>query len=193
MARTRTRNLGLCATAAAVVGLLAAAPAGATVVDRGPYTDSYSFEYDDCGFDVLVEGTVSGHFRMRAGKGKTDTAFFLNDTHSYTETHTNPATGATLTITGHAVFNEIKATRVEGNIFEFEAVEAGQPLQMYDSAGNLVLRDRGSIHHHALFDTEGDDEPGGILVADLPADVHGPHPGFDPESFCEAITPLIGS
>ena len=115
-----------------MVGLLAAAPAGATVVDRGPYTDSYSFEYDDCGFDVLVEGTVSGHFRMRAGKGKTDTAFFLNDTHSYTETHTNPATGATLTITGHAVFNEIKATRVEGNIFEFEAVEAGQPLRMYD-------------------------------------------------------------
>jgi hypothetical protein len=64
---------------------------------------------------------------------------------------------------------------------------------MYDSAGNLVLRDRGSIHFHALFDTGGDDVPGATFIADLGADVHGPHPGFDPQTFCEAITPLIGS
>jgi hypothetical protein len=192
MARTRTLKLAATAAAAAVVAILTATPVGATVVDRGQYTDSYSFEYDDCGFPVLVEGTVSGHFRIRAGKGKTDTAFFLNDNNSYTETHTNADTGATLTISGNSVFNEIKATRVEGNIFEFEAVEAGQPFRVYDSAGNLVLRDRGSIHHHSLFDTEGDDVPGGIFIADLPADVHGPHPGFDTD-FCEIITPLIGS
>ena len=192
MARTRTLKLAATAAAAAVLTVLAATSAGATVVDRGQYTNSYSFEYDDCGFDVLVEGTVSGHFRIRAGTGKTDTAFFLNDNNSYTETQTNADTGASLTISGNAVFNEIKATRVEGNIFEFEAVEAGQPFRVYDSAGNLVLRDRGSIHFHSLFDTEGDDVPGGILIEDLSADVHGPHPGFDTD-FCEIITPLIGS
>jgi hypothetical protein len=47
------------------------------------------------------------------------------------------------------------------------------------------------VHHHILFDTEGDDVPGGIFVEDLCEDVHGPHPGFD--DFCGLITPLIGS
>jgi hypothetical protein len=178
--------------ATAAVMIFGGAPAGATVVERGHYSDSYSFSYDDCGFDVLVEGTASGHFRIRTGKGKTATAFFLNDNFSYTETHTNADTGAFLTIKGNGVFNEIRATRVEGNVFEFEAVEAGQPFAIYDSAGNLVLRDRGSIHHHALFDTGGDDVPGGEFIEDLGADVHGPHPGFDTD-FCEIIAPLIGS
>lgn len=184
----------LAATVFAVAAVLVfgGAPAGATVVESGRYSDSYSFSYDDCGFDVLVEGTASGHFRIRAGKGKTDSAFFVNDNFSYTETHTNPDTGAFLTIKGNAVFNEIRATRLEGNIFEFEAVEAGQPFAVYDSAGNLVLRDRGSIHFHALFDTGGDDVPGGEFLEDLGADVHGPHPGFETD-FCEIITPLIGS
>jgi hypothetical protein len=182
----------------ALVGLVAlsaivfAAPAGARVIERGFYTDEpYSFSYDDCGFPVDVEGTSSGHFRIRAGKGKTATAFFVNDNFSYTETHTNSDTGAFLTIEGNAVFNEVRATRLGGNIFEFEAVEAGQPFVLYDSDGNLVARDRGSIHHHAVFDTEGDDVPGGVLIEELEPEVHGPHPGFD--DFCGLITPLIGS
>ena len=178
--------------AVAAVMIFGGAPAGATVVESGHYSDSYSFSYDDCGFDVLVEGTASGHFRIRAGKGEIDSAFFVNDNFSYTETHTNADTGAFITIAGNAVFNEIKATRLEGNIFEFEAVEAGQPFVVYDSDGNLVLRDRGSIHFHALFDTGGDDVPGGEFLEDLGADVHGPHPGFETD-FCEIITPLIGS
>jgi hypothetical protein len=191
MGRARRHTL-IAMGAAAAAAMIAGQPAGATVVDRGHYADSYSFSYDDCGFAVDVEGTASGHFRIRAGKGKTATAFFLNDNYSYTETHTNPETGAFLTITGNAVFNEIKARRVSGNVFEFEAVEAGQPFVLYDSAGNLVVRDRGSLHFHSLFDTGGDNVPGGEFVADLGVDVHGPHPAFEAD-FCEIITPLIGS
>jgi hypothetical protein len=173
------------------VMLVGATPAAATIVERGQYSNSYSFEYSDCGFDVVGEGTASGHFSIRAGKGDRDTAFFLTDNYSFTETHTNKDTGAFLTIKGNGVFNEIKATHIEGNIFEFEAVEAGQPFAVYDSAGRLVLRDRGSLQHHSLFDTLGDDQPGGEVIADLGTDVHGPHPGFETD-FCEIITPLIG-
>jgi hypothetical protein len=148
--------------------------------------------YNDCGYEVAVEGDVSGHFRIRAGKGKTDTAFFVRDNFSFTETHTNVETGESLTIEGHAVFNELRATRVEGNVFEFAAVEAGQPFVVYDSAGNLVLRDRGSLYQRILFDTGGDDVPGGDVLVELGTDIHGPHPAFETD-FCDIITPLIGS
>ena len=71
MRRLRTRGLiGFAVVAIAMV--FAAAQAMATVVEKGFYSDEpYSFSYDDCGFDVDVEGTSSGHFRIRAGKGKT--------------------------------------------------------------------------------------------------------------------------
>ena len=191
MARIRTRNLAAAAAVAAAVTVFGGAPSNATVVDKDHYfSEPYSFSHDECGFEVEVKGTSSGVLRIRAGKGKTATAFYLHDNYSFVETQTNPETGAFVTITANAVFNEIKARRVEGNVFEFEAVEAGQ-FRLYDSDGRLVARDRGSLHHHILFDTEGDDEPGGIFVEDLGTDVHGPHPGLD--DFCGLITPLIGS
>ena len=188
----RTRRLAAVAAAASTVLVLGATPAGATVVESGHYSDEpYTDTYDDCGFEVQVDGTSSGHFRIRAGKGAKDTAFFVNDNYSYTETHTNTETGAFVTITGNGVFNEIRATPLGGSVFEFEAVEAGQPFRLYDSDGNLVARDRGSLHFHAIFDTGGDDEPGAELIEELDTDVHGPHPGFD--DFCGLIAPLIGS
>ena len=181
------RKFTAVAAAAMVAAVLGVAPSQATVIDKGHYfSEPYSFSHDDCGFDVDVKGTSSVIFRVRAGKGSTATAFYGHDNYSFVETQTNPDTGAFVTITANAVFNEIKARRVEGNIFEFAAVEAGQ-FRLYDSDG-LVARDRGSVHHHILFDTEGDDVPGGIFVEDLGADVHGPHPGFD--DFCGLITPL---
>ena len=38
---------------------------------------------------------------------------------------------------------------------------------MYDSDGRLVARDRGSVQFHILFDTEGDDVPGGIFIEEF--------------------------
>ena len=186
----RVRTLTLVATAAAVMALGAAGTAGATIYERGQYSDSYAFTHDDCGFDVDVEGTVAGKFHTRLGKGKTDTAFFGFDNFSFSETQTNPANGKFVTITANLLFNETKATRVDGTVFEFWAVEAAR-FRMYDSDGNLVAFDRGSMRFHILFDTTGDDVPGGILLEEFPTRVNGPHPGLD--NFCGLITSLIGS
>jgi hypothetical protein len=180
-------------TVVAVLALMIvpAAPAGATIVERDRYEFSFSDVYDDCGFAVAVEGAVSGHSRIRAGKGKTDTAFFLRDNFSITQTHTNVDTDEFLTIEGHGVFNEVHAKHVEGNVFEFMAIQAGQPFVVYDSAGNVVLRDRGLVQSTVLFDTGGDDVPGGVVL-DVQTELRGQHPGADIDFCDDLIIPLIG-
>jgi hypothetical protein len=112
-------------------------------------------------------------------------------THSYREVHTNTETGEWFVVRGTRTFNEVKATRVEGTIFRFVAIEAGQPFVVENSAGKVVMRDRGVIRYTLLFDTRGDDVPGGDEVEFLGADVRGPHPGFDAD-FCEIASDLIG-
>ena len=101
-------------------------------------------------------------------------------------------TGETLRIEGHAVLNEVRARHVAGNVFEFTSIEAGQPFVVYDSAGNVLLRDRGMVQSHHLFDTGGDDVPGGEVL-DVQSRLRGPHPGADIDFCNDIITPLIGS
>jgi hypothetical protein len=82
---------------------------------------------------------------------------------------------------------------VDGPIFEFRVVEAGQPFVIRDSDGNLVARNRGSVHFTYLFDTGGDEEPGGEYVegSDEVIRVAGPHPSFE-ASLCDIAGELIG-
>ncbi|TDO25978.1 hypothetical protein EV643_1784 [Kribbella sp. VKM Ac-2527] len=82
---------------------------------------------------------------MRAGKSGDRSAFFLKDTSSYREIHTNRDTGEWFVVRGQSVTNEIGATRVEGSVFEFVSVVAGQPFVVEDSSGKVVLRDRGAV------------------------------------------------
>src|SRR5919109_1711589 len=171
----------LLATAALVAGAL---PAGATIFEKGRFSEEFSFTYDDCGFPVSVEGTDKGQFRIRQGTGADATAFFLRLTHSYQEIHTNVETGEWFLLRGRRTFNEVKATRVEGTTFQFVAIEAGQPFVIENSAGEVVIRDRGVIRYTILFDTEGDDVPGGVTIEEFEPVVRGPHPGFFAD-FCE--------
>lgn len=189
--RPRVEKLTLCVVVAIVLFAFGAIPAGAQIYEKDRFVDEYSFTYDECGFPVEVEGTDTGQYRIRRGKGKTASAFFLRITSSFREIHTNLETGEWFVVRGHRVFNEVKATRVAGTIFKFVAIEAGQPFVVENSAGQVVFRDRGVIRSTILFDTLGDDVPGGELLEFLGDDVRGPHPGFDTD-FCAIVTDLIG-
>jgi hypothetical protein len=170
--------------------VLLAAPASATVVDQGRFVDEpYGFSYD-CGFPVEVSGVATGNFRLREGKGDDAGAFFSLDRMSFREIHTNPLTGAWFSVSGHFASNEITATRVDGSLFEFRIIKAGQPAVIEDAAGNLVARDRGVVRRTILFDTGGDDDPGGTFVDLLDLDLNGPHPSFG--NLCAIATDLIG-
>ena len=189
--RPHVLKWGITTLVAMTVIALGGIPAGATIYEKGRFTEEISFSYDDCGFPVEVTGEESLQYRIRQGKGKAASFFFFRGTGSFREVHTNTETGESFVVRGQRVFNEVRARRVEGTIFKVTAIEAGQPFVVENSAGEVVLRDRGVIRYTILFDTQGDDVPGGVEVEFLGADVRGPHPGFDAD-FCELASGLIG-
>jgi hypothetical protein len=128
---------------------------------------------------------------LREGKNKDDGAFPVPNQFEFSETWTNVATGKWFVIRGHVLFNEVEATRVEGSIFEFRFVEAGHPFVVEDSEGTIVERNNGAVQGTYLFDTGGDDQPGGEFIADLDVRISGPHTGRDKHP-CDYAVELIG-
>jgi hypothetical protein len=183
----------LLAALAVVVALaLGAGTAWATVIERGHYSGTEPFTDNGCGFTLNGVSTFHGQALLRVAKG--GQAFLVKDTFFFRDVLTNPDTGKWFVIRGHGVFHEIKATLVSGTIYEFVAIEAGQPFVIEDSAGHVVVRDRGVIRHTYLFDTLGDSTPGGIFLGETGTIVHGPHPGFaDDFPFCEIAADLTGA
>ena len=176
--------------AVALLAASVAAPADATVRDRSRLQEEWSFAAD-CGFPIEVTGSSSLRFVLREGKNADAGAFPVLNRFSYSETWTNAESGEWFVIRGNTTFNEVKSTRVEGSIFEFRAIEAGQPFVVEDSGGKVVVRNSGSVHVTYLFDTLGDEEPGGERVADVDLWIAGPHPSIftDP---CEYAIELLG-
>lgn len=188
----RFKVVGLSGLAVLAVLAFATVPAAGTVIAQQHYSGTDSFSFDDCGFTLEVESEFEGHFLLRVDKG--GEAFLAKDTFSYRNVLTNPETGKWFVIRGKGLFHEIKATLIGGTIYEFVAVEAGQPFVLEDSAGNVVVRDRGVIRHTALLDTLGDGMPGAEFIEETHTSVHGPHPGFaDDFPFCEIAAELTGA
>ncbi len=181
--------LGAAAVICLLVTLVLPASAGATLLERDRYEGTDSFSYDFCGFDVEVDVTFHGVSSIRAGKGKFESAFFLHDKFWYTETHS--ANGKFFTISANGLFQETRAVPLGGTLFEFSSVEAGQPFVVRDMNGDLLLRDRGAIRQTIVFDTLGDDVPGGVFVEEVDLRIAGPHPGFfiEPTEACTLLAP----
>lgn len=175
--------------------MLALSPAAhATIVERGEFAGTDTGSFDDCGFQIDSIFEFSGRFWIRAdGKEGTSQAFFGNSQFEFREVLTNHDTGEWFVVRGDFLFKDVKATQVEGNVYRFRQHQAGQPFVVEDSTGNVVVRDRGLIVFDQLFDTLGDDAPGGEeLSVDVQA-VHGPHPGFAEDfDFCALARELIG-
>ena len=172
----RARSL-LAVVGATAIVLTMALPASAAIFFRERYTGTDGFSYDDCGFDVDVAVEFGGIFQIRTGTGKDRNAFFAHDNYWYRETHVSED-GRTLTISGNGNFNETKAVRVEGSVFTFTSINAGQLFTVRDTDGNVVFRDRGMFSETILFDTLGDGQPGGTFIDILDSTLHGQFPSL---------------
>jgi predicted esterase len=170
---------------------IAASHVDATVIKQDTIEGPYSFEYSNCGYPVSVEGEMKITGSLRVGKNRDASVFFLRESHEGREVHTNTLTGEWFVVRWNSRYQEVKATQVEGTIYEVTQKDAGQPFVVEDSSGRVVLRDRGSVRFHVVFDTQGDGEPGSEFVEFLGFDVHGPHPGFF-TNFCEIEGSLLG-
>jgi hypothetical protein len=174
---------------AVVATLVICTSASAKVIGQQHYSDTYSFSYDDCGFPVDGAGQVSGHDLLRVLPG--GQAFLDLNRQTFREVHTNVETGKWFVVRGNTLYHEIRGTQVDGNIYEFTSIEAGQPFVIEDSSGHVIVRDRGVIRETYLFDTLGDGVPGGEFLGDTSIVVHGPHPGFaDDFQFCQIAADL---
>ena len=176
-------------TVALTAGVVAAAaaPAGATVADRGRFADeAYGFGYD-CGFPMDVAGTAGGNYRLRDGG---DGTFFALDRIAFREVHTNTETGGWFVLAGRFASNETGIHHVGGSLYEVRIVKAGQVAVVTDSDGEVISRDRGVMRRTVLFDTGGDEEPGGEVVQLLDLDLAGPHESLG--NLCAIAEELTG-
>lgn len=187
--RHRTlRGLVVMVTAATLL-LGSASVTLAKVVERDHYSFTDSFTGEECGIDVAVESEVSGLLMLRRDK-RDSPAFLISNVFEFREVVTNLDTGRWMVVRGKGNFREVKATQVDGDIYHFRAQLAGQPFVIENSDGRVVYRDRGLLVFDVLFDTLGDDQPGGEELSFELAAVRG-YPGFV-DDLCPLIHELIG-
>jgi hypothetical protein len=161
----------------------------AQIVERERWSIADSFTEEFCGIEADFDVEGSGLFMIRADRAGS-TAFLSSNLFEYRETITNPATGASLVIRGKVHFREVKATQVAGDIYRFRAQTAGQHFVIEDQDGKVVYRDRGLLVFEIVFDTFGDDVPGGEELSFELVEMRG-HPGFL-ENICPLALDLIG-
>lgn len=183
---------------AGVVGAILAAAAAlapatsAAPLEREHYSFTDSFTIDDCGFVVRVDLVGHGLFMLKQGRAGDPTPY-LFDNYDVLETLTNVETGAWVTISHNGLYKDLRITNVEGTVYDFVSIEAGQPFVVRDSEGNVVMRDRGNLVRSFTIDTKGDSDldndefiEGSFSWVD-----HGRHPGFTLD-FCTSLSDLIG-
>lgn len=187
--RQRMARTMIVAALVAGMSIASTSAALARIVERERYSIEDSFTDEFCGIKAEFDVEGSGLFMIRADRTGS-TAFLASDRYEYRDVITNPETGEWLVIRGRANFREVKATQVEGDIYRFRAQTAGQHFVIEDRDGNVVYRDRGLLVFEILFDTLGDDVPGGEVLSFELVEIRG-HPGYL-DDICPLALDLIG-
>jgi len=189
------RALALLAAAGLVLATPTAALAGKPYFPTEHYAGTDSFDEEDfCGIEVHFEVEFSGVSKVLPVKGSDGQAFFGFDNYEFREV-ISTADGW-ISTHGNGAFHEQKATHITGDIWEFQFIDAGT-FRVYDSDGNLLLRDTGVFKASEQFDTFGDSQPGGEPLTspdgehftfEVLAD-HGQT--FTDDEFCAAVLPEL--
>ena len=173
---------------------VAALPAAAGPLEGGEYEWSDQYTFDDCGPEVRVDASGYGRYLLRDANPSTGGQFFrVTDKYWFQERWTNVATGAWVVRTANGLFTELPPSAIsdDGTVFTFRTIEAGVPFVLYDSEGNVLMRDSGTIRLEYTFDSLGDGQPGGEMLGDPEVvRISGPHPGWYAD--CDDLVEWLG-
>ena len=187
----KPRLLAMSAALALIVPLSVPAASAAPPEENTKYSYDDTFRDRFCGLRLLVHEVGGGHFMLFPIEESDGQAWLGHDNYWFRTVFTNRDNGESVVISGRGIFKELTGTQVDGDIWEFTAIEAGQPFVLRDSSGEVILRDRGLLRFRAIYDVLGDGQPGGELIEHEVTQSAGPHPGFD-GSTCDLLTSLIG-
>jgi len=157
--------------------------------------EQYSYQetshFRDCGLRLREDTVGGGHFLVFPIPESNGEAWLGHDNYWFRSVLTNRDTGEYVVVSGRGLFKEMNGTQIEGDIWEFTALEAGQPLVLRDSEGGVLLRLRGVVKYEATFDLLGDGMLGGVLLEANIVHVGGPDPDYE-FHFCDVIGELLG-
>jgi hypothetical protein len=170
---TRTRTAVAVTTGVGMVlaGVIAAAPAAASVIDRERYVDPYTDTFDACGTTVVVTGVTTGQFVevLRGDQPLSYVAEHFVDRTTYTNTSTGRSWSTVLRFT-HL---DLRIELISGTTYRGTGHDAGT-FSVYDSAGNLYYRQAGNRKITEVFDISTDES----LSFDVVTVGHFPDSGF---------------
>jgi hypothetical protein len=189
----RVVSVGVACVGALVVGL--ASPAGAEPIEREHYSfrESDTFTDTECGAPITIDyaAEFSGLFMLKEGRAGDPTPY-LFDNYSAVETYTNVANGKTFTLIHQGLFKDLQIELVEGTVYQFTAIETGQPVFGIGPDGKKFPIDRGRIRYTFFVDTQGDaDLSNDVFHGSEEPDVAGPHPVLVGDAdFCDLLDAL---
>jgi hypothetical protein len=189
----RVVSVGVACVGALVVGL--ASPAGAEPIEREHYSfrESDTFTDTECGAPITIDyaAEFSGLFMLKEGRAGDPTPFAF-DNYSAVETYTNVANEKTFTLIHQGLFKDLQIELVEGTVYQFTAIETGQPVFGIGPDGKRFPIDRGRIRYTFFVDTQGDaDLDNDLFLGFEEPDVAGPHPVFVGDAdFCDLLDAL---
>lgn len=177
--------------AAALAASLVPAAAEAKLDDSGRFPASFVDTVDDCGFEGIVH-TFDGVlvYKLRTIVDNGDRQWLFQGNSHVTETFTNPVNGRWFTLKSNVNHRETDGHHVSGTIWEFSTMGSGASFTVIDANGRVVYRDSGTYRTTFLFDTVGDDQPGGELLSEELTDLNGRFADID---WCDDVFgPLLG-
>ena len=185
--------------AATMIGAsaLAVGVADAKPLEREHYSGTDTFSFDDCGFTIDAEIAFSGLFMLKEGKHGDPTPY-LFDNYRYQVTFIDTETGEGIIQQGNGLYKDLHITNVEGTIYQFEGLEAGQPFSIRTLDGDIILRDYGLLRTTFVVDTKGDTDLDNDEFVEGSFEVladRGAHPGFyfDEEMFCATVEEALAA
>jgi hypothetical protein len=157
--------LGTLTAAAALLGSVSA-PASATIVERGPIHDPFSFTDDDfcgAGITVDVQGTADGKFRVTSRRPGDGLDYYLENVR-VARTLTDRATGLSVfDIQPNTLGKDQRLTdNGDGTITIVQLLTGGE--RTYGHTGKLIARNSGQVRFKIVYDYVNDVELSNELI-----------------------------